>query len=82
MSETMKDAQGKAKGKDDDEMDHSRCGCGCGEMTMVTKANEPCGCGCECCEDDPRGKSRDKEIEELRSLRAAVEARLAELDAA
>lgn len=59
-----------------------RCGCGCGEMTTVTRANQPCGCGCACCEDGPRGKPRDQEIKELRSLREAVERRLAELDAA
>jgi hypothetical protein len=67
--------------RDDADRMHHSCGCGCGEMTTVTNANEPCGCGCECCGDGP-GKPRDKEIEELRSLRAAVERRLAELDAA
>ena len=68
--------------KDNETMEHTSCGCGCGEMTTVTNAGEPCGCGCECCEDGPKGKSRDEEIEELRSLREAVERRLAELDAA
>lgn len=53
------------------------CSCGCSSMTTLTAAAEPCGCGCECC--GAAVKSRDDEIAELHTLRAAIETRLSEL---
>lgn len=53
------------------------CSCGCSSMTTLTAAAEPCGCGCECCGD--AAKSREEEIAELHTLRAAIDSRLSEL---
>lgn len=56
------------------------CQCGCNITTEVTNANEVCGCGCGCCSDPP--KTVEDEIDELHTLRARIESRLAELDRA
>lgn len=55
------------------------CSCGCGTMTALTQAEDPCGCGCACCDDKPR--SKEQEIDQLIRLRAAIDVRLAELQA-
>lgn len=51
------------------------CDCGCAALPLATTA-KPCKCGCDCCEP-----ATVDEVAELRRARAAIDRRLAELDA-